>query len=214
MGYLEKRRVRNTPKDVYKYEYFVECPECNFKRWVRNGQSKTNFRCAKCAGRMSYKPSKTERKDKLRRGQGYITKQGYHLIYDGEKYVPAQRLAFPNLPDGMVVHHINGDKLDNRIENLMPLSKSDHRNAHHSLESVAMKLVKLGLVTYDRENNSYNLSSSMEKFIELISVKTGEALTDDAEGNPVPSPNWGRCNDYPVEEYIRSLMEVRSTQTN
>ena len=65
----------------------------------------------------------------------------------------------------------------------------------------------------DRDTNSYNLSSSMRKLIELISVNSGKPLTDDAEGNPEPNPFWGRCNDYPVEEYIRSLMEARNTQT-
>lgn len=214
MGYLSKRRVANTPKDVYRYEYFVECPVCGVKRWVKNSTSKTNFRCAKCAGRQSYQPSKVERSDKRKRGDGYITKQGYHLVYDGTRYVPAQRLAFPDLPSDWVVHHIDGDKLNNKLENLKPTTKAGHRKAHHSLEVVAFELVKLGLIEFDFDNNSYNLSSSMRKLVELISVKTVEALTDDAEGNTVPSPIKGRCNDYPVEEYIRSLMEVRSTQTD
>ena len=54
----------------------------------------------------------------------------------------------------------------------------------------------------------------MEKFIELISVNSEEPLTDGAEGNSEPSQQVvGRCNDYPIEEYARSLVEARNTQT-
>lgn len=210
---LSRRRVVGTPQGVYKYEVEIACPECKKTRWVRSFRKSSSLLCKSCAGRKSYVPAKIERHDKLKLGNGYITKQGYHLVYDGTKYVPAQRLAFPNLPPDKVVHHIDGDKLNNVLDNLIPLSKTEHRQSHNSLQNVAMSLVRLGLIKYDRNTNSYSLSSSMRKLIELISVKTGEVLTDDAEGNPVPSPMWGRCNDYPVEEYIRSLMEVRSTQT-
>ena len=34
------------------------------------------------------------------------------------------------LPEGMVVHHINGDPTDNRAENLVAMSHRDHRRLH------------------------------------------------------------------------------------
>jgi hypothetical protein len=170
-------------------------------------------RCRSCAGKETYVPSKVERSDKRKRGDGYITKDGYHLIYDGGKYKPAHHFAFDSLPDGHVVHHIDGDKLNNKLDNLVPLSKKAHREAHGSLEKVSYSLIQSGLIEYDVVTNSYSLSRVMEKLMMLIPVNSEKPLTDSAEGNSEPSPAWGRCNDYPMEEYARSLVEAQDTQT-
>lgn len=212
--YLERNRIEESPKGRYKYEYKVCCRVCSKVYWTRSYPSKQPPRCHSCAGTQTYTPSKIERENIRNRGDGYITKQGYHLIYDGEKYVPAHRYPFPKLPSNMVVHHIDGDKLNNELSNLIPLSKENHRKAHGSLEKCSYVMIQSGLVEYNISSNTYNLSSPMMKILELISVNSGNPVTVGADGNPEPSPYlWGRCNDYPVEEYIRSLMEARNTQT-
>jgi len=38
------------------------------------------------------------------------------------------------IPDGMHVHHINGDKLDNQLENLEVLTPAEHRARHHEAD--------------------------------------------------------------------------------
>lgn len=54
------------------------------------------------------------------------------------------------LRDGEVVHHIDGDKLNNTPDNLVVFeNQSTHRKAHAQLESLSMSLVKAGAIKWD-----------------------------------------------------------------
>jgi len=70
-------------------------------------------------------------KPKAIKGDICPTNRGYLLIFNGEKWVLEHRYVMQNhlgraLKSKEVVHHLNRNKSDNRLENLQLLSWSDH----------------------------------------------------------------------------------------
>ena len=95
-----------------------------------------------------------ERRDKLEKRQ--LRSTGYIWIYvEGEtRRVPEhhyviEKHAGRKIVKGEVVHHINGDKTDNNINNLLLCkSQSEHRKTHYQLELCALNLLKEGLIVF------------------------------------------------------------------
>lgn len=61
-------------------------------------------------------------------GKGYVKVGGRH-----EHRVVAERMIGRKLIKGEVVHHINGDKKDNRPENLVITTQSKHIESHRDV---------------------------------------------------------------------------------
>jgi hypothetical protein len=57
------------------------------------------------------------------------------------------------------VHHIDGNKINNNIDNLFVCDSSNHLKIHNSLEKCAFELVKLGIITF--EDGKYTLSNKI-----------------------------------------------------
>lgn len=84
-------------------------------------------------------------------GQFYESYGQY--IYEHNWVIEQETGAYPEKHE--IVHHINGDKLDNRFKNLYLCSGKDrkesaqiHNQCHHSAEKLTLELLKKGLVDF------------------------------------------------------------------
>ena len=122
------RRIKRaeTYKRTDRKTKYGTCPECGARKYNR---SKT---CKSCA-------RKGERNNFWKGGR-YQSPVGYVYIYKPEhpravkyhgNYVPEHHLSWEKangryVPEGQIIHHLNGVKDDNRPENLMALDKKYH----------------------------------------------------------------------------------------
>ena len=97
-------------------------------------------------------------------GSTRIDANGYRLVkvrehggrWDKEHILVIEVEIGRRLLPGEQVHHINGRKLDNRLENLqLCASGSEHQKIERSFNRLLGEMLDAGNVTYDREAKVY-----------------------------------------------------------
>jgi len=114
------------------------------------------------------------------KGGKYVDHHGYVMVnvrygrsgkksgwynYRKEHVVVMERKLGRALTKGEVVHHIDGDKTNNKLSNLWLTTYAGHRKAHVSLQALGYRLVRAGLVRFDRRSGIYRVKKELEELI-------------------------------------------------
>jgi hypothetical protein len=95
-------------------------------------------------------------------------KDGYSTVYDDtlKKSVKIHDQVWfkktgvwPNGKQGEQIHHIDCDKDNNDIDNLLLTSVSEHSKIHKEYEEVFVKLLRLGLLKFDKNKRGIDWAS-------------------------------------------------------
>lgn len=117
-------------------------------------------------------------------------KEGYVLLYMPEHPRANRNRVFEHIvvwecanntpiPDGCVIHHINGIKNDNRIENLRLMTRKEHTILHHTSKTRSEETKKkLSIKQTDRLKDQRNHPQYKEIPIDelILLVESGETI--------------------------------------
>ncbi len=140
------------PRGKHKNNIYMECPRCKRWRYVRKFQTTLptfTGLCQDCARRANGNAILQEPGAYLQRGYKLIklvTDDFFYPMANKQGYVRENRLTMAkylgrNLHSWEVVHHINGVKTDNRIENLK-LCLADGHNTITAMQNRIDALIR------------------------------------------------------------------------
>lgn len=169
--------------DICKIEKPVKYADLNQSRKNRNSNIDYCKLCAKILYSGENNPSKRqevrEKISQAHKGKGKnfiandgfnsqivfrkVDSNGYILVYDliKDKYIQEHRYNYEQflqrpLKNYEQIHHIDGNKQNNKVSNLQLCdSISVHNHIHSNLEQQSFELVKKGILIFDKEKNEY-----------------------------------------------------------
>jgi hypothetical protein len=112
----------------------IKCNYCKIKKWVIYAKIKDNK--GKYCSRRCYELDMVNRIGlNSNNYKGGVVEKTYRYIRIGKRYFREHRLIMEayikrKLRSSEYVHHINENGLDNRVENLLLLSPSEHMKLH------------------------------------------------------------------------------------
>lgn len=119
-----------------------ECPDCGKEKWVYLNRGRPQVtRCHACAGKIRRPRGVSKENNKCIDSRGYVKvylspTHPFNAMRRGRgDYVLEHRLIMAEylgrlLESGEIVHHINGNKQDNRIDNLLLTDNRNHQPSH------------------------------------------------------------------------------------
>jgi hypothetical protein len=162
-----------------------KCDNCSVEfSKIRNGKYDPNSKsyCKSCiskfganklAGAAGYE-SRIKNTLEPRVGSIIIDKEGYPQIYIGKNY-PYRKGGYSHIREhqyimemnlgrrlekGEIVHHIDGNKRNNSLDNLYLTTVEEHNKLHAESESILFELYKRGIVIFDKKVGRYFLKEN------------------------------------------------------
>lgn len=84
--------------------------------------------------------------------------------YKKEHILIVEEFLGRKLDEKEVVHHLDGNKINNQIDNLWVTVNEKHMKAHSSLQMIGYNLYRMGFIGFDRDKGIYFLKDNYENF--------------------------------------------------
>jgi hypothetical protein len=166
------------------------CSFCNVEQEIQLNsfkKKKTPY-CRSCVPKAMQegvrRPNSCRENNKRWKGGEYISTDGYKMIKVEDEYCESGRQKYKKEHiliyeeflgrelqterggkgnRGEQLHHVDGNKLNNLIDNLAYCSNPrEHMLLHCQLEEIAFELVRSGLIQFNKENNKYYIDKSFD----------------------------------------------------